>query len=89
MKKETFINEKQRIYLGIFIHWIKVKMNKMSGQTSIRVIGTECSLIEYYSLIRSIKDKDYYDRVEKDILNELRVRYIYNSLDYHLAMSLP
>lgn len=89
MKTETFINEKQRIYLGIFIHWIEVKMNKMSRGASIQVMGTECSLYEYYSLIRGIKDKDYYNREEKDILNELRVRYIYNSFDYHLAMSLP
>jgi hypothetical protein len=88
MKKETFINEKQRIYLELFSLWIKNKMSTLSGGTMIQVIGKDYSLMEYYSLINDIIVKDYYDRNERDILNELRLRYMYNSLDYHLAMSI-
>jgi hypothetical protein len=88
MKKETFINEKQRIYLELFSLWIKNKMSTLSGGTMIQVIGKDYSLMEYYSLINDIIVKDYYDRDERDILNELRLRYMYNSLDYHLAMSI-
>jgi hypothetical protein len=88
MKKETFINEKQRIYLELFSLWIKNKMSTLGRGTMIQVIGKDYSLMEYYSLINDIIVKDYYDRDERDILNELRLRYMYNSLDYHLAMSI-
>ena len=89
MKTETFINWKQRIWLETFSSWIWHKISNSGGGTMIQIVGKESSLYEYHSLISYIVDKDWYSREEKDILNELRVRYIYNSLDYHLTMSLP
>ena len=89
MKTETFINEKQRIYLEKFSNWIWDKISTLGGHTMIQIGGKESSLYEYYSIINDIKVNEWYSREEKDILNELRLRYIYNSLDYHLTMSLP
>ena len=89
MKTETFINWKQRIWLETFSSWIWHKISTSGGGTMIQIVGKESSLYEYYSIINDIKVNDWYSREEKDILNELRVRYIYNSFDYHLTMSLP
>lgn len=89
MNKKS-LSEEQKKWLESFRVWIWDKIVDLGEDTEILVLGEGKRLSEYYFCIYDISVRGYYwDKLETDVLNELRVRFIYKSLDYHLAMSLP
>ena len=88
MNKKS-LSEEQKKWLEFMEIWIWRKIVELGGDTEILVLGEGKTLSEYYSDLDDVLIRGYYwDRIEVDMLNELRVRFIYKSLDYHLALSL-
>ena len=89
MNKKSLSGD-QKKWLESMSLWVWNKMILLDEDTEILVLGEGKKISEYYSCICDILIRGYYwDKLETDVLNELRVRFIYKSLDIHLALSLP
>ena len=89
MNKKSLSGD-QKKWLQLMSLWVWDTIIELGGDTNVLILGEGKTLSEYYSYLDDILIRGYYwDKMEKDVFNELRVRFIYKSLDYHLAMSLP
>lgn len=89
MNKKS-LSEEQKKWLQLMSLWVWDTIIELGGDTNVLILGEGKTLSEYYSYLDDILIRGYYwDKMETDVLNELRVRFIYKSLDYHLALSLP
>lgn len=80
----------QKKWLQLMSLWVWDTIIELGEDTEILVLGEGKKISEYYSCLCDISFRGYYwDKLETDVLNELRVRFIYKSLDIHLALSLP
>lgn len=89
---EISLNYKQRYYLGEMEFWLNSKwiatLRGNSTDDIIKVMGEDLDLLLYRKRISKVLSDGFYYDTDKDWLNELRMRYIYNSLDINLAMSI-
>jgi hypothetical protein len=77
----------QRYHLQLMSLWIhNNQLMSLGGDTPIKINGKEDVLSEYYLYIDDIlsrKGGGWYGDIERDMLNELRERYINDSMDIH------
>jgi len=89
---EISLSYKQRYYLGEMEFWLNIKSISVSTGNStddiIKVVGKDLDLPMYIRKVSKVLSDGFYSDTDKDWLNELRMRYIYNSLDINLAMSI-
>lgn len=81
----------QRYFLEKMKDWIYadyIRDLKDGMDTEVKVNGLDSTIRRYKMEIEGILIYGWYSESDKDWLNELRVRFIYKSLDYHLALSL-
>lgn len=89
---EISLSYKQRYYLSEMEHWLTQKwLNNMKGIGSdvrIQVVGEDLDLFLYKKRVSKILSDGIYWDTDKEWLNELRMRWMWNSLDINLAMSI-
>jgi hypothetical protein len=77
----------QRYYLQKMSLWIHNTQIMLWGEdTPIKINGKEKVLSRYYFYVNDILSREgggWYTNVERDMLNELRERYINDSMDIH------
>ena len=89
---EISLSYKQRYYLSEMEYWLTNKwLDNMKGTRSdgrIKVVGEDFDMYLYRKRVTTILYDGYYSDTDTEWLNELRMRWIRNSLDIHLAMSI-
>ena len=89
---EISLSYKQRYYLSEMEYWLTNKwLDNMKGIGSdgrIKVVGEDFDMYLYRKRVTTILYDGYYSDTDTEWLNELRMRWIRNSLDIHLAMSI-
>ena len=89
---EIRLSYKQRYYLSEMEYWLTNKwLDTMKGTRSdgrIKVVGEDIDMYLYRKRVTTILYDGYYSDTDTEWLNELRMRWIRNSLDIHLAMSI-
>ena len=77
----------QRYHLQKMSFWIHNNQIMLLGEdTPIKINGKDDILSEYYLYIDDILSRNnggWYHTIERDMLNELRERYINDSMDIH------
>jgi hypothetical protein len=90
--KSINLSYKQRYYLADMEYWLTNKwLDNMKGGHEggrIKVVGEDFDLYLYKKRVTTILSDGYYWDTDKDWLNELRMRWIRNSLDINLVMSI-
>lgn len=89
---EISLSYKQRYYLSEMEYWLTQKwLETMKGTRSdgrIKVLGEDFDLYLYKKRVSKLLSDGVYWDTDKDWLNELRMRWIRNSLDINLVMSI-
>jgi len=85
---EISLSYKQRYYLGEMEFWLNTKwISALKGNSTddiIKVVGEDLDLLLYRKRVSKVLSLGFYYDTDKEWLNELRMRYIYNSLDINL-----
>lgn len=86
------LSYKQRYYLSEMEYWLTQKwLNNMKGIGSdirIKVVGEDLDLYLYKKRVSKILSDGVYWDTDQEWLNELRMRWLKNSLDIHYTMSI-
>jgi hypothetical protein len=89
---EISLSYKQRYYLSEMEYWLTNKwLEALKGKSTddiIKVLGEDLDLLLYKKRVTTILSNGVYWDTDKEWLNELRMRWMRNSLDINLAMSI-
>lgn len=86
--RKNRLTPKQKHYLQEMSLWIWKKIIALNQQEMIKVLGHDWELGNYILRVNDILVLETYKDDDKEWLNELRMRYLRNSLDIHYTMSI-
>jgi hypothetical protein len=89
---EISLSYKQIYYLSEMEYWLTNKwLDALKGKSTddiIKVLGEDLDLLLYKKRVTTILSNGHYWDTDKEWLNELRMRWMRNSLDINYVMSI-